>query len=113
MINNCDQSSCETNDDCEPVLGVTPTCVDGRCQPGLGPLLGSGTCLDLAQGTITSAAAGPVGSKGAPLNDLTFLTVLPNTFERTGDFGNVPCADPPIYRSARPQGRRRSRCVAG
>jgi hypothetical protein len=92
-----------------PATGTIVNCTEG----GGGPLVGAGTCLDLEEGVITSAAAGPIGSRGAPLYDLTFLTVLPNTFDRTGDFGNVVCEDPPILPIGAQTGTVASRCVSG
>jgi hypothetical protein len=92
-----------------PATGTIVNCTAG----GGGPLNGGGTCLDLEGGTITTAASGPVGSSGVPLYDLAFLTVLPNTFERTGDFGNISCAEPPILPIGAAAGTTASRCVAG
>jgi hypothetical protein len=92
-----------------PATGTIVNCNEG----GGGPLSGGGTCLDLQGGTITTAASGPVGSNGAPLYDLAFLTVLPNTFAQTGEFGDIQCADPPIIPIGVNAGTTQSRCVAG
>jgi hypothetical protein len=90
-----------------PATGTTSDCSQG----GTGPVGGSGTCLDLDRGTVTTAASGPIGSKGAPLNDISFVTVLPNTFRRTGDFEGTTCADPPILPAGSSEPSLATRCV--
>jgi hypothetical protein len=77
---------------------------DGCSIAGSGPAAGfgvtSGSCIDLtglnvAGADVTTVASGTVGSTGAPLYDLTFVTVLPNELSTTtGDAAT--CATPPI-----------------
>jgi hypothetical protein len=73
---------------------------DGCAKSGVGPLNGfparTGTCLDLDAKTLTTVAAGTVGSTGGPLYDLAFVTSLPNTFARTGDQMHATCESPPL-----------------
>jgi hypothetical protein len=71
---------------------------------GAGPVNGfgstPGTCIDLAgidtPGVdVTTVASGAIGSSGAPLYDLSFVTVLPNELG-TGTGDAATCATPPL-----------------
>jgi hypothetical protein len=71
---------------------------------GAGPAAGfgtiAGTCIDLAGidtagADVTTVASGTIGSSGAPLYDLTFVTVLPNELSTAGG-GAATCATPPL-----------------
>jgi cysteine-rich repeat protein len=57
---------------------------DGCALAGMGPpdsvrFSGSGVCLDLEARTVTTVAAGPVGSGMAPLQDITAILTMPHT----------------------------------
>jgi hypothetical protein len=71
---------------------------DGCPIAGSGPPQGfsnSGTCWDMAAGTVGLAASGAVGSDALPLNDFSFTTILPNTIMQTGPSTGATCASPP------------------
>jgi hypothetical protein len=72
---------------------------DGCFIAGVGPADGfpakTGTCMDLGAKTVTNVASGPVGSKGTPTFDLTFVTFLPNTYTGPEDVPSATCATPP------------------
>jgi hypothetical protein len=80
----------------------TGTC---GCEPGgAGPQTGSGSCVDLtgvdiAGADVTTVAAGAIGSDGAPLNDLSFITTLPNAITSSA-FGGAVCGSPPAINFA-------------
>jgi hypothetical protein len=66
---------------------------------GAGPAVGfsaTGACIDLTTHSITTAAAGAVGSDAAPLHDLTFKTVLPSTISGPTASTGATCASPPV-----------------
>jgi hypothetical protein len=69
---------------------------DGCSLAGSGPVMlsGMGKCMDIAGGTVTTVASGPVGTAALPY-DLTFLSTLPNTFTRDSDQIGATCASPP------------------
>jgi hypothetical protein len=72
---------------------------DGCTIAGAGPaagLAGAGTCLDLGTGVVSTVAAGTIGSSGAPLFDLTFLSILPNTWSGPEASTGATCDDPPV-----------------
>jgi hypothetical protein len=74
---------------------------DGCSVAGRGPAVGfsrTGVCLDLAAGTVTSVAAGLVGSSGPPLFDITFSASFPSTFVGPNPPLEATCpAPPPIH----------------
>jgi hypothetical protein len=97
------------------LAGAGPASVlSGDCTPGsgMGGNSAAGRCLDLEQSTVTGAAAGAIGSAGAPLFDLTFASVLPGSFVRTGDVAFVVCEDPPLLPIGALAGTVASRCVS-
>lgn len=74
---------------------------------GVGPPSGfdadphsTGVCLDLDNNTVTTVASGPVGSTGASLFDLTYLTFLPNQFSGPEAPLNAICDNPPAINFA-------------
>jgi hypothetical protein len=84
------------------IAGAGPASVVGPCAAGGGAGLGAtGTCLDLsgvntAGADVTTVAAGAIGSKGSPLYDLTFVTVLPNEVAGPAAPLGAACPEPPI-----------------
>ncbi len=72
---------------------------DGCRISGQGPAVGlparTGVCMDLNAKTVTTVAAGVVGSSGGPTYDLAFSTILPNTFNDPEPLTGITCADPP------------------
>ena len=94
-----------------------PTELAGYLVTGLGTgcgyaLVGSGLVAVYRVTRVVNFAQGAFAVVGAMCAS-SFLTVLPNTFERTGDFGNVECANPPIIPIGATAGTTASRCVAG
>jgi hypothetical protein len=65
---------------------------------GLGPTAlppRTGRCMDLTARTVTTAASGVLGSSGGPTYDLSFTTLLPNTYNPPEPLTNATCANPP------------------
>ena len=56
----------------------------------------SGVCLDTAASTVTIAAAGPIGSAGAPLFDILFRTQLPSTLSGPEEPMGATCEPAPV-----------------
>jgi hypothetical protein len=83
------------------IAGSGPASKINPCTAGgAGPQTATGTCINLlgvdAPGAdVTTVAAGPVGSNGSPLFDLTFRTTLPNEISIGGDFAGLTCDTPP------------------
>lgn len=72
---------------------------DGCDIAGSGPkagLSGAGACINLTTGAVSTAATGTIGSSGAPLYDITFLSTLPNTITGPEPSGGATCATPPV-----------------
>ncbi|MGH7789389.1 MAG: hypothetical protein ACRERC_21135, partial [Candidatus Binatia bacterium] len=63
---------------------------------GPGGKNGTGVCLNIGAGTITTAASGTIGSAGAPTYDLTFSSVLTNSVTGPAAPLGAVCASPPI-----------------
>jgi hypothetical protein len=84
------------------LAGAGPASVTSPCTPGgSGGLGGTGTCIDLtgiglAGADTTTVAAGAIGSSGAPLYDLTFVSILPNEVTGPGAPLGASCATPPV-----------------
>ena len=73
--------------------------IAGAGPPTVGPA--SGTCIalggiNIAGADTTTVASGTIGSSGAPLYDLTFLSVLPNEVTGPGAPLGATCGTPPI-----------------
>jgi len=76
---------------------------DGCFLAGAGPAAGftaTGTCLDVAAGTVGTGAAGTVASNGGPTFDLSFSSTLPNTVSAPGAPLGATCDDPPAVNFA-------------
>jgi len=58
--------------------------------------MASGACLDVSAGTVTTAAAGPIGSSGAPLFDILFRTTLPNMITGPDEPLGATCDPAPV-----------------
>lgn len=72
---------------------------DGCFRSGLGPEGGftaAGVCMDLNAKTVTTGAAGVLGSSGGPTYDLAFQTILPNTYTGPEPLTGATCANPPV-----------------
>jgi hypothetical protein len=72
---------------------------DGCSLAGSGPAGGftrTGVCIDTAAMTVTTAATGTISSDGAPLFDLSFATLLPNTISGPTASGGATCDTPPV-----------------
>ena len=70
---------------------------DGCSIAGAGPasLSGTGACYDIGGATITTAAAGTIGSPALPF-DISFDSVLPNSVTGPGAPLGATCATPPV-----------------
>lgn len=71
---------------------------DGCFLSGAGPaggFLRTGTCIDRDTGAVDTAATGVIGSNGAPLYDLSFASLLPNTFSGPAAPLGVTCGSAP------------------
>lgn len=72
---------------------------DGCSIAGAGPpggLTRTGICIDTTAMTVTTAAAGTIGSAGSPLFDLTFATLLPNALSGPIASGGATCDPRPV-----------------
>ncbi len=72
---------------------------DGCSLAGAGPAAGysnTGTCADLTNDTVALAASGTIGSKGAPLFDITYSALLPFTFSGPDAPLESTCDSPPV-----------------
>ncbi len=69
---------------------------DGCSIAGFGPtmLSASGECMDIAGATVTTGAAGTIGSPALPF-DITFSTTLPNSVTGPEPSSGATCASPP------------------
>lgn len=83
---------------------------DGCSLAGGGPAGGqaaiTGSCINIAAGTVKTVASGGFGSTGVP-NDGSFSTSLPATVAMTGPFAGTTCAAPPAINFA----GKATRCV--
>jgi hypothetical protein len=80
------------------IAGAGPASVTPPCNEGSPDVLisSSGACINLQNGTATAAAAGPIGSAGPPLNDITFVLQLLNTFTGPEPVSGTTCENPPL-----------------
>jgi hypothetical protein len=56
---------------------------------------GLGVCIDFVGATVSVAGGGTVFSSAAPLHDLLFTNILPNTIAHTGPNLGATCGSPP------------------
>jgi hypothetical protein len=79
------------------IAGVGPASVTNPCGDGApeNVLSSSGTCLNLVNRTVTTAATAPIGASAPPLNDLTFALQLQNVLTGPELVSGPACNNPP------------------